>query len=129
MEPNNLTETPVWLKIAGLLVTGAGAGFGFPAIFRAINDKRKAPSEIELNRAQTQKTTVDMLGSIMQDLNDSFETQTRMREEMEQMRITIQHYAARDAEFAVLEAQVARARAAGFLDRDAKGGTGPNPAA
>lgn len=84
----------------------------------------EAQAELALAQADDARThTKKTYGEIFDEMHERVGS---LVEELNQMEKRLK---AKDAEKAMLEAQVARARAQGFLDRDEKGGTGPNPAA
>jgi hypothetical protein len=113
-----------------IIVAGIGAGAAY------LIGRKKLPSEIHktnaeasLAEAQTEQLELKTGMTAKAMLNEMNRYIMKLERDKGYQAEEIRVLRLRDPEFAILEAQVARARANGFIDRDEKGGTGPNPAA
>ena len=115
-------------------VTSVLAAIAFiPKLAVGLWQKRKSSAEIHLSEAQTELTLAQAEGVRLRSKRTSAELIDELNrlaaESAMELRELEDKLRTRDAELEVLNNQVAKARAAGFLDRAEKGGTGPNPAA
>lgn len=131
-----------WLPIILAIVGGVLGTGGAVAIFNAVINRRRPRAEIEnaqadtaLKRAQAGKTMAEMLGTVTDELKDALKNQhdttkrmRAMQEQIDAMCTKCLRLEAIEQELKMANAQIERARRAGFLQRDREGGVGPNPA-
>lgn len=82
-------------------------------------EMRETDARADLARAQSHQSIAETLKLVAAELRETHETLVSVE----------QKYLDQSGLLEILEVQVARARARGFLDREEHGGTGPNPAA
>lgn len=88
--------------------------------------RREQPSKIDLSEAQAALARAQTGQSVAETLQT---VSAQLQETTKALREATELYESRTPYIELLETQVARARAAGFIERTEHGGAGPNPAA